>query len=419
MVDDAGDAIFALHESGGYRPAGKVVPFSGDGQTPRREPPIPLILHPAELPDPSTIPPRRWLYGTQLIKGYVTVLVAPGGTGKSAYAMGVVLSLVTGKPLLGEHVFSQVNGAIFNLEDPMEELNRRTAALMIRYGINRQQAYGRLYLDDGEGRGLTIASLDENDGFTVVHPDEAALIVEIREKNIGLIVCDPFAESHTLEENSNPQMVKAAAAWRRVARATGCAVLLVHHVRKGDATGIDAARGAKALTDSARVGLLMSTMSVDDAKAFKIAEDDRWQYVRLDDAKRNMAPAAKAKWFRLEQVELGNHTEDYPSGDKVAAICPWEPPCITQTSQDLNRALDVIRDGPEPDVLYTASRRGNSSRWAGQVLCEMFSMPDKQAVSLIAAWLNSGLLWEDEYEHPKWRRPTKGVRVNEAKRPTI
>lgn len=415
--DNPGDAVFSAHEQGGFRPPGKVVPW--DGPKVKQEPPPPLILHPAELPDPSTIKPREWLYGTQLIKGYVTVLVAPGGTGKSAYAMGAVLSLVTGKSLLGEHVFSQVRGAIFNLEDPMEELNRRIAALMIRYNINKLQVEGHLYLDDGEGRGLTIASFDEKDGYTIVHPDESALIKEITEKNIGVIVCDPFAESHTLEENSNPQMVKAAAAWRRVARATGCAVLLVHHVRKGDATGIDAARGAKALTDSARVGLLMCTMSVEDGKAFKIADDDRWQYVRLDDAKRNMAPAAKAKWFRLEQVELGNPTEDYPSGDKVAAIVPWEPPCITQTNADLNRALDVIRDGPELDVLYTATRRGNSSRWAGQVLCDLLDMPDKQAASLVTAWLKSGLLWEDEYEHPKWRRIIKGVRVNEAKRPSM
>src|SRR4029077_13110678 len=118
----------------------------------------------------------------------------------------------------------------------------------------------------------------------VAYPDEQALIEQITQNHIGVVVCDPFAESHSLEENSNPHMVKAAAAWRRVARATGCAVLLVHHVRKGDATSIDAARGAKALTDSARVGLLLTTMPTKEGEAFGVGPDDCWQYVRLDDA---------------------------------------------------------------------------------------------------------------------------------------
>lgn len=411
MSDDANKRIFGAYTSGLPRP--KLVASASPNTRPL------LKLHPAKLPNPKQIKPRQWLYGTQLVRGYVTVLVAPGGTGKSAYAMGMVLSIVAYRPFLGEHVFMQCNGAIFNLEDPMDELNRRLAALMMRHRVDDKEVAGHLFLDDGEDRGLTMAAMDE-EGYNVVHPDEDALIAEILLHNIGVVVCDPYAESHTLEENSNPQMVKAAAAWRRVARATGCAVLLVHHVRKGDAIGIDAARGAKALTDSARVGLLLSTMSEKDAEAFGVDADDRWQYVRLDDAKRNMAPAAKAKWFKLDQVALGNVDDPiYPHGDKVAAIIPWEPTNVWQatTATDINAAIDTIRDGPSPGMLFTASRRGNSGRWCGQVLCDAFAVTETQAGKMIAAWFKSGLLWEDSYTHPEWRRPTKGVRVNESKRP--
>src|SRR4029079_10737486 len=120
---------------------------------------------------------------------------------------------------------------------------------------------------------------------------------------------------------------QAAAVWRRIARATNCAVLLVHHVRKGTADGIDAARGAKAVTDRARVGLLMTTMSPEEAQEFGISDDDRLSYVRLDDAKRNMAPASKGRRFHLRSVSLGNtHDPLYPNGDSVGAIVPWHPP---------------------------------------------------------------------------------------------
>jgi hypothetical protein len=404
------DAIYDAYENG--RPRPKLV----SSAEPLKRPP--LKLHPAKLPDPTKIPPRQWLYGTQLIRGYVTVLVAPGGTGKSAYAMGAVLALVANRNLLNEHVFSQVNGAVFNLEDPMEELERRLAALMIRHRVSKNDIEGHFFLDDGEERGLCLAKVDDNDGFTVIHPDEALLIEEITANKIGVLVCDPYAESHSLEENSNPQMVKAAAAWRRVARATGCAIMLVHHVRKGDATGIDAARGAKALTDSARVGLLLSTMAAAESESFGISEDERWQYVRLDDAKRNMAPAAKAKWFKLDQVSLGNYSKEYPNGDKVAAMVPWEPPTIWAgvTDQQINEALDIIAT-PPAGWLYSPTRQGrNNKRWAGQVLVDHLALNEKQAAAMIGVWLKSGLLYKETFQD-EHRNERTGVRVDQTKRP--
>ncbi|HXI56678.1 MAG TPA: AAA family ATPase, partial [Polyangia bacterium] len=251
------EPIWNAYAAGASKPELRVV---GGAEAKERPP---LVLHPARLPDPCKINPRRWLYGTQLVRGFVTVLVAPGGTGKSSYAMGVGVACASGQDILGEKIFERVNAAIINLEDPMDELERRLAALMIQHHIARPDLDGHLFLDDSEGRGLTMAAVGD-DGYTIIHPDEAAMIEQVKANNIGLIICDPFAESHSLEENNNPQMVKAAAAWRRVARATDAAILLVHHVRKGEASGIDAARGAKALTDSSRVGLLLSPMTKED-----------------------------------------------------------------------------------------------------------------------------------------------------------
>jgi hypothetical protein len=407
------DDTFKAYDQGGFRPKLKVV-----GSADHDASLAPLVLRPARLPDPCTIPPRQWLYGSHLIRGYVSVLVSPGGTGKSALAMAIVMELVAHRRLLGNHVFSQVNGAIFNLEDPMEELERRVAALMIHHRIGRPELDGRLFLHDGEGRGLKLASLD-SDGFTVAYPDEQALIEQILANNIGVVVCDPFAESHSLEENSNPHMVKAAAAWRRVARVTGCAVLLVHHVRKGDATSIDAARGAKALTDSARVGLLLTTMTATEAEGFGIPVDDRHQYVRLDDVKRNMAPAGRAAWFQLCQVPLGNAAPGYPNGDNVAAIAAWQPPDVWQTTGDpeINAALDRIDAGMKGGSRYTDSRRGDATRWAGHILIEMFHVTDKQAANMLAAWLKSGVLFKEDYLDKSQRKERTGLNVNPLKRP--
>ncbi len=377
-----------------------------------------LVFRPARLPDPTSIPPRPWLYGTQLLRGYVSVLVAPGGVGKTGYAMGVGLALASGRPLFGEKIYQRINVAVLNLEDPMEELDRRLAALTIHHDVERAEIEGRYYLYSADERPVTIAAVSE-DGHEIVHPDAAAIVREIQHHRIGLLIVDPFAESHELEENSNSEMNKAAAAWRRIARSTGCAILLIHHVRKGAATDIDAARGAKALTDSARVGLLMSAMTEDEAEEFDISVEDRTSYIRLDDAKANMARrAGVARWFKLETIELHNTTPAYPNGDRVAAIARWSPPSAmgTLTVVQCNEALDFISKGPRPGVLYTATR-AKSNRWGGEVLIELFGVSEKRAATILNVWLREGVLQVREYEDSEQRKKRNGLFVVDVKRP--
>ncbi len=334
--------------------------------------------------------------------------------------MTVALSLATGADLLGMKVWERVNVAVIN-EDPQDELDRRLAAIMIRHRIDDEYVAGRYFLNSMDDRTVIMAARGD-DGFTVVHPDEAALIAQIRANAIGLLVVDPFAESHSLEENSNPDMIKAAAAWRRVARETGCSILLVHHVRKGAGEGgIDAARGAKGLTDSARVGLIMQTMSEEEAGKLNLPTEDRFKYVRVDDGKVNLSPRIDcAKWFKLETVELHNASDVYPHGDKVAALVTWEPPKLfaQQTPDQINEALDAIAQGPEPGVLYGGTARGKSARWAGEVLRRVLNVDEKHAQAMLDAWMKSGLLFTAEFRHPHTRKSLNGVRVDNSKRPT-
>lgn len=380
---------------------------------------FPLKAMRARLPDPATIPPREWLYGTRLIRRFVTVMVAPGGTGKSAYALGVAMCLACGRPFLGETVHHRVNAWVFNLEDPMEELERRVAALQIRHMVGRDELDGRLFLHSGRDRRLVMARLSD-DGYSILYPDKDALIAAAREANIGHICVDPFVKSHSLEENSNPHMDAAATAWAEVGQETGASIELVHHTRKGTPADIEAARGGKALTDAARVGQVMASMAPEEAAELGIKESDRWQYVRLDDAKVNMAPrASKARWFRLEMAQLGNSTPDYPNGDKVAAIAPWEPPPVfTQSPIELNAALDRIAAGPSPGTLYAPNKRGRAnSRWVGIVLMEQLDVVESQAAAMVKAWLTSGLLTETTYHDTNEGRNRPGVLVQNSKRP--
>ncbi len=389
--------------------------------TAQPEAPAPILAAPAALPVAERIPPRAWLYGAFLVRGFVSVLAAPGGVGKSAYALAVALAVITGRPLLGETVYRPSPVWVLNLEDPMDELDRRIAALMIAHGIARDEIEGRLHLHSGRTRRLVMAELDRSTGI-ISHPDRDGVIAAIRGRGIGLVVVDPFVKSHGLDENDNRHMDAAATVWAEIAEATGASVLLVHHVRKGAGTDVDAARGAKALTDAARAAAILSPMSEEDARHLGVPAGDRWRLVRRDDAKANLAPrAARALWLRHETVPLGNVTPEYPEGDRVGAVVPWRPRGVFHgiTIADCNAALDLIAQGPYPGGRFTANRHPTAAeRWAGQVLCLCLAIEPERAAAILAAWLKTGLLKESDYADPTQRKTRRGLVVDDSRRPT-
>lgn len=383
----------------------------------------PLAIRKASLRTGAEIPPRAWLYGTALVRRYITVMVAPGGVGKTAWSVAVGMSLAHGRGLIGDWVHEQANTLVCCLEDPEDEFDRRLAACMARHRLDPDSLDGSIFHMNGRDRRLTIAAIGE-DGLSVTYPDKEALIEQCRDLEIGAIIVDPFVNSHELEENSNPHINAAARAWAEIAEAANCAVLLIHHTRKGAMAGdIDAARGASALIGAARAGFTLTAMSTDEAKEFGIPEEDRRRHVRLDDAKANLAPPSeKARWFRLDSVSLGNATTLYPKGDSVQAVVAWEAPSIWQdlTPQAINTALSSIAEGIGGGRRYTASRagKGGGERWAGRVLTRDHALNDEQAAKVIATWVRTGLLIEDSYIDPQTRKMVSCVRVDDSKRPS-
>ena len=389
--------------------------------------PLPLSAVAARLPDPADIAPREWLYGTRLIRRFVSVLAAPGGVGKSAWGLGCALAVATGRGFLGEPVHHSVPAWVFNLEDPLAESERRLAALMQFHAIPREAAVGRLFLHSGRTRRLNMAESGEGG---IAHPDRQAVIEACLEHGIGLVVVDPFVKSHRLDENSNADMDAAATAWAEIAEATGAAILLIHHVRKtaNGTIDVESTRGAKSLTDAARSAFLLVPMSPEEAKDLSVPAVERWRYIRLDDGKANLAPRpAGARWFRLETVALNNATPDYPAGDQVAAVAAWKPPSPWRglEAADINRALDLIAAGTGDGLAFSAHRGGRArsnpgeQRWVGRVLIDAFDRDEADAVRIIAAWLKSGLLTETPFRDPTQRKQRMGIRVDDSKRPSF
>jgi hypothetical protein len=94
------------------------------------------------------IPPRAWLLGVYLARGFLTVLAAAGGVGKTTWGVLAALSLALSRTLLGYEVkiFDPCTVLYICFEDDLVELRRRFHAAMIHYGISSDAVKGRIFL---------------------------------------------------------------------------------------------------------------------------------------------------------------------------------------------------------------------------------------------------------------------------------
>ena len=289
-----------------------------------------LRATPYRWPDPASLPRRQWLMGHWLLRGEVTAIIAPGGTGKSTIGNTIALSLASGQPLLGKPLHRGPQSVwVFNLEDGTDELERQMSAACGYHGIGPDDCGDRLHLDSGLVQPLCTAS-EDRDGFTLAEDVFVQLATTIRERSIATVIVDPFVSSHAVRESSNEAIDAIAKRWKRLAQETGCAVVLVHHTRKlgGREVTAEDGRGAVALRDAARVVLPLNPMGDKEAEELGIADRNlRCSLVRIDTGKANRAPPDAATWIKLESQSLENGEGLEPS-DFVGVATLWEKPDV-------------------------------------------------------------------------------------------
>src|SRR6516225_2805964 len=66
--------------------------------------------------DTEPPPPRRWLAANQFCRRFLSGLLGPGATGKTALRVLQYLSLATGRPLAGQHIFRRCRVLMLSFE---------------------------------------------------------------------------------------------------------------------------------------------------------------------------------------------------------------------------------------------------------------------------------------------------------------
>jgi hypothetical protein len=275
----------------------------------------------------ANIPHRQLLYGFDLVRGELTVIGSPGGAGKSSLAIGMSICVATGRELLGEKIRGgNLKALVINGEDSTVEIRRRTYAFCLAHNISERELHGLTVAGADDQWVQRISFLKTNEkGMSALNQDGLdALQLALDALHPDVIVLDPlvsFCAGGNM--NDNAVMSSVMRKLKEIAARYECALLIVHHNRKGgDAGNVETIGGAAAISNLARRAIMPAPLTDDDIKRLGILPSERFQYFKLVDAKSNLVPrAADSPLYRLHGVELPNPEPPlYPNGDNVQAI---------------------------------------------------------------------------------------------------
>jgi hypothetical protein len=359
--------------------------------------------------NPATIPLRQYLYGRNLIRKFVSIVIGHTGLGKSTLSAAETLAQVSAKNLLGIHVPEPLRVWLWNLEDPQEETERKLAAAMLHYGLTAEDVGDRLFVDSGRDQPLVIAKTTPN-GAVIVHPVVDSLVAELIRRKIDIIKIDPFVSSHTVPENDNGAMDMVVKEWGRVAERANCAVELYHHPRKSNGTEVTAedGRGASSTNSGTRVKRPLNQMT--PAEAAQAGVKNHRLYFRILPDTNLAPPADKSDWYKLVSINLGNGPD---GGDSVGIVTKWEWPdhLAGITASDFDKVAAVIRG----DKWRQSPQAG---KWVGKAVAQALNLNvanqgDKaKIVAMLKFWLGAGSLVEVEGKDEK-REIRKFIEVKE------
>lgn len=373
---------------------------------------IPLALRPIGILNPSARAPRDWLVPYRMMRRHVTMTTAAPGVGKSTLAIEECVSQSSGIDFLGFGITRKHRVAIINNEETRDELERRIEATCVHFDVPFEAIAETLFVYSGVDAEKIILARTDNNGNVIptVHTEQLRTLVN--DLKLDVVNLDPFVQTHYVEESSNEQISRAMVQIRSVVSSDyPAAVHIVHHNRKPQggnshqAGDMSSARGASSMGGEAHFFFTLTDMGEQESEKLNIPEEDRILYLRLDDAKRKMAPASGARWFERHGVMM-----PYGKfGEEVGVLIPKEfeelnVKITLDAAKEILQSIDKAwRDGsPYSDAPQSGSR------FVVNAIIREFQMTRQRGRLLIRDWLTNGILQSQVYDT---KTKSRGLRV--------
>jgi KaiC/GvpD/RAD55 family RecA-like ATPase len=195
----------------------------------------------------SVIPARETapLWPGWVLRRHVTLLVAPGGTGKGLLTIDMAARVTRGKPFPGEPDSAVREPAPVILVTPEDDANETVAWRLKAAGADLSMVYNLTVLPDGTPFSLPGSVDDLREAIKEIE--------HLAGRPVGLVVIDPLFACVKKPLTTNPAARAVVDPLELLARETDTAVVLTHHTVKSGAVA-----GAKGLTDAVRCVLRIS-----------------------------------------------------------------------------------------------------------------------------------------------------------------
>lgn len=232
------------------------------GQQDEPKPPPKSRYHqfPGDL-DIGKIPLPRRLIGDWLERGHATVLVGKPGDNKTTLLLTLAVMAASGYSITGERVYATGKVIIATTEDAEPNIQRRVAAIAKQHGLDLKSFADNIIYTTASDGPLTLFTREAGPGGEAIpHPEPAwhelrKLVAEVRPV---LIMLDPMIRlSLGLLEKINEAQSALVRYYSSLAGSFDCAVLLIHHIKKGsgESDDMDMVRGAGAIVGEVRAAL--------------------------------------------------------------------------------------------------------------------------------------------------------------------
>ena len=385
-----------------------------DFSAPPPPPPPPFELKPVGLLVPKARPARDWLVPYRMMRRHVTMTTAAPGVGKSTLTIEEAVSMASGIDFLGFGIKAVMRVAIINNEETRDELERRIEATCTYFGVPLEAIAETLFLYSGVDAEKIVLARADKDGnvFPTVHTNRLKeLVFDLR---LDSVILDPFVQMHYVSESSNEEISRTMVQMRSVGTNSehSAAIHVVHHNRKPPAGNshqagdLSAARGASSMGGEAHFFFTLTDMGDEDGEKLNIAEDERVHFLRLDDAKRKMAPAQGAKWYERHGVLMPYGL----MGEEIGVLIPKDMSELDNnkvSSFTATNILEMIDKAWVSGNPYSESHQAKD-RWVVSAIMKEFQMTRHAAKNLIVDWLQNGMIeTQTRDQHAKLR----GLRV--------
>lgn len=319
---------------------------------PETEPPLKLTEPRWFVVDPTRNPPEHILPGVLEVSGN-SVLFGRPGDGKSTMAVAEILSVATGRNLVGEGDVQRSKVMVLWDDESEDSMHTKMTAAMSHYDIQPGEIAERIAWLGGPEAGQKWDGDLRNEHYEYV----CGWIEErMRKLECRVLYIDSLSSVSPDAETENMLATSILKRLERIAVALGGAVRLLHHSRKGPpgekrAADLDEARGASAITARCRI--------VQQIRAEAYGKDRTYELTTVKGS--NFLAGEPSSW-KMEGVAVGTE------GRTAQVMVPHEVPNPFEGMQGKAQAIvDAICDAPPEH--RRASR--TASGWAGYIVAEV------------------------------------------------